>query len=342
MERKKEEKEKAAKRRGSFGKFFSRSSKSFEEQDTKKELEAKVKAVRRIDVKALEESRKEKAKQSLDKEQKDFRHVLRPTSQSKAKKTAPQQRQSPVEMPQAMGKADGHRGGGDSSSGGGGGGGIRPADVAVTRASEKKRSKKFVSGSPELTGSWDYIPSEPTSTVDLTAENTGDGRRTVMAAVHNANATDAVPPSSSRQKVAATAGPQHKKVLTQSNVAARHHAVPTATTTTAAATEATRATTAAYRQLEHAEQYLREQLNELSSSSSPPSSPPSQFTGGGGGGGGGGGVGGGGQYAYYQDLPGDSDDDIDDGAWSRNEGLGLRAQDRNTPIQDSYDYETQF
>lgn len=149
LERKKQERDQSSKKRGSF-KFFSRSSKSFEE-DVKKEFEAKIKT-KKIDIKALEESRKEKVRQSSEKQQKDFRHVLRHTDHSKAKKSAPKSAEK--KSPTAKNETDtGH-----SSIG------------QQLRVEEKKKGRGISSsGATELTGSWDYIPSEPSSTVDLVA-----------------------------------------------------------------------------------------------------------------------------------------------------------------------------
>ena len=146
LERKKEEREQATKKRGSF-KFFSRSSKSFEE-DTKKELEAKVRA-KKIDIKALEESRKEKSRQSSEKQQKDFRHVLRHTDHSKVAKKSPERKTT-----KGMNEVDtGHS----------------TRQPPRPDGENKKGRHIFSSEATELTGSWDYIPSEPSSTVDLLA-----------------------------------------------------------------------------------------------------------------------------------------------------------------------------
>jgi hypothetical protein len=151
LERRKQEREQASKKRGSF-KFFSRSSKSFEE-DAKKELEARVKA-KKIDIKALEETRREKSKHSPEKQQKDFRHVLRPVNHPKAKKTP--ENKSPSK---SRNEAD-----------------IGHSTRQQPRVEGKIRSRNIQpSEATELTGSWDYIPSEPSSTVDLLANPQEDG-----------------------------------------------------------------------------------------------------------------------------------------------------------------------
>lgn len=171
MERRNQEREQATKKRGTF-KFFSRSSKSFEEEDTKKELEAKTKA-KKIDLKALEESRRQKARQSTDKQQKDFRHVLRQTDPSKAKKT-----------PRSVER--------DSK-------GKDETEVKKNllkpplRIEDKKKGRGVSSEATELTGSWDYIPSEPSSTVDLLANTLEDHIQSYQ--VHTSPERERVPAS---------------------------------------------------------------------------------------------------------------------------------------------------
>ena len=150
IEMRNQEREKATKKKGGF-KIFSRSSKNMEEE-VKRELEAKVKS-KKIDVKALEESRKNKAKRSLDdKPQMDFRHLLRQTNQSQTKKSpkSRNKRRSKDETDDKNLKHD-------------------------PKAKVKKNTTKpYASSQAELTGSWDYIPSPPTSTIELTITEDDD------------------------------------------------------------------------------------------------------------------------------------------------------------------------
>lgn len=128
-----------SKKKGGF-KFFSRSSKNTEEE-LRRELEEKTKG-RRIDMKALEESRREKARQGHEKEQKDFRHLLQRTDQAKPKKSSVK----------TGAETDQQHSSGQNS-----------------RLQErKKRGRSMSPQGTELTGSWDFIPSAPSSTVDLT------------------------------------------------------------------------------------------------------------------------------------------------------------------------------
>lgn len=141
LEMRNREREQAARKKGSF-KFFSRSSNKNLEEDIRKEFEAKSRP-RKIDVRALEESRKERAKQHSDDQQRDFRHLLRKTDgdqPSRGKKTVLKSEGRSVET-------DRHR-----------------VLKHLPRAEDKKKTK-IITSQAELTGSWDYIPSE----VDLTA-----------------------------------------------------------------------------------------------------------------------------------------------------------------------------
>ncbi len=140
----------ATKRRGSGFKLFSRSSKNMEEE-IKREFEAKSKP-RKIDVKALEESRKEKAKQSSESQQKDFRHLLKRADQPRSKKGA------------GTKSGEKRRSKGDSDE--------QPHKSKHLHSNLEKKLRAHpasTQGAAELTGSWDYIPSPPSSTVDLLA-----------------------------------------------------------------------------------------------------------------------------------------------------------------------------
>ena len=222
LERRKQEKEQAAaaaggkRKKGSF-KFFSRSSKNMEEE-MKREFEAKSRG-RKIDVKALEDSRKDKSRQ--DREQKDFRHLLRRTGQPQPQPQEPgrarreggsvvkrrsDEQISPREQKDSrnvLRKTDQFReqrsgkrqSGGDSKrqsegdlkrqSGGdgkrrsGGDGKDEKRDEQpVIKTQQPSRSsrkgKKVERQGSELTGSWDFIPSPPTSTVDLIGHDRGE------------------------------------------------------------------------------------------------------------------------------------------------------------------------
>ena len=176
MERRDQEKQKATKKRGGF-KFFSRSSRNLEEE-IKKELEEKSRT-RKIDVKALEESHKAKSNNNIEKQQNDFRYLLRRTDQPQASKDL-----KGGEVEQQRGKDDPAKNGPKS-----GGEQQRTKDeLSKSNPRERRKSKEKLgskwflkaegskknshasSQATELTGSWDYIPSPPSSTVDLVAD----------------------------------------------------------------------------------------------------------------------------------------------------------------------------
>lgn len=174
MERRNQERELATKKRGSSFKLFSRSSKNMEEE-IKKEFEAKSKP-RKIDIKALEESRKEKVKQSSENQQKDFRHLLKRADQPRSKKGAGTKS---GEKRQNKGDSDEHP----------------HRSKHLPRNLVRGQLAPTQAAAAELTGSWDYIPSPPSSTVDLLAhqqeERRGGGqeRRRVKADYHQDDET---------------------------------------------------------------------------------------------------------------------------------------------------------
>ena len=126
------------------------------EEEIKKEFEAKSKP-KKIDIKALEESRKEKVRQSAEGQQKDFRHLLKRADQPRSKKGA--------------GTKSGEKRRSKSDSDG-----QSQRSKHLSRSPEKK-PHTLSQGAAELTGSWDYIPSPPTSTVDLLASHQQDEER---------------------------------------------------------------------------------------------------------------------------------------------------------------------
>lgn len=155
------EKEQITKKKGGF-RLFSRSSKNVEDE-MKKELEAKSKS-KKIDIKALEESQQAKVMVRTSKPQLDFRHLLRKTEHSKPIRLSGEKRRSgnkPL-MPE------------DSST------------PKLLKIESRKISRSIPSEITELTGSWDYIPSAPTSTVELTANEDNEeeeSRNTNVASI---------------------------------------------------------------------------------------------------------------------------------------------------------------
>lgn len=184
LEMKNQEMEQAKRKKGSF-KFFSRSSKNMEEE-IKKELEVKSRA-RKIDVKALEDSRKERAIEGVERGQKDFRHLLRKTDQPQERKSAkggsdgkrkdktdseqnareqrdfrnvlrrtdqPKEKKNTKSNPRSSG--DGVKRTGETEE-----------QITRPRSRVKRGKSNEKTQGSELTGSWDFIPSPPSSTVDL-------------------------------------------------------------------------------------------------------------------------------------------------------------------------------
>lgn len=189
LERKKQEMEQSKRKKGSF-KFFSRSSKNMEEE-IRKEFEAKSRA-KKIDVQALEESRKVRTRENTEREQKDFRHLLRRTDQprqtdqpqerrtrnsgsNKKRRSETDDQQPPTDFRRVQHRAD-HQPKEKRSSKRQSGEKKIAATVAeqqVTRhlSSRLKRGGSKKRQGSELTGSWDFIPSPPTSTVNLEQED---------------------------------------------------------------------------------------------------------------------------------------------------------------------------
>jgi len=183
MEMKAKEKDQVIKKKGGF-KLFSRSSKSIEEDDMKTELQAK--SSRKIDVNVLEASRQAKVEDRT--QQQDFRHLLKKrnpssptrkvfsksgTSEEEKEKATDKERRSRSKQPATEINVTPVRQ--DS----------RKSKTGVEKGKEKEKKKvessstkhlkvetkpkggRMSSSAAELTGSWDYIPSAATSTVQL-------------------------------------------------------------------------------------------------------------------------------------------------------------------------------
>ncbi len=176
IEQKAKEKDQVMKKKGGF-RLFSRSSKNMEDE-MKKELQAK--SSKKIDIESLEDSRKAKIKDS-SRQQQDFRHLLKKTNASipnalesrsgnekdkepenKKEKRKVRSRQSSTEGERVPVKQESkkYRPGREKDKG-------RNIEKVKTGEVKSKSGLKLSSSAAELTGSWDYIPSAPTSTVQL-------------------------------------------------------------------------------------------------------------------------------------------------------------------------------
>ena len=133
---------------------------------TKKELESKSKP-RKIEIKAMEESRKEKFRRSSEAQQKDFRHLLKRAGDQPRGKRGSRTKGGEQRRSREDGDKQPHK----------------PSHHQLRSPERKKGQATSVQGAAELTGSWDYIPSPPSSTVDLlaSAEEEGGQRREVRA-----------------------------------------------------------------------------------------------------------------------------------------------------------------
>lgn len=117
------------------------------EEEIKKEFEAKSKP-RKIDIKSLEETQREKAKKRSESQQMDFRHLLKQADHKKgagAKSGEKRRSKSDSDQPH------------------------KSRQLSRTPEKKSKGHGLLSPGAAELTGSWDYIPSPPSSTVDLLA-----------------------------------------------------------------------------------------------------------------------------------------------------------------------------
>lgn len=121
------------------------------EEEIKRELETKSKS-KKIDIKALEESRRTKAMESTTRQQQDFRHLLiaTPTRQDSRKSRSSEEKEKRMSRSR------------QSST---------ESSVKLVKVERKGKSGPILSNATELTGSWDYIPSAPTSTVQLIPED---------------------------------------------------------------------------------------------------------------------------------------------------------------------------